>query len=512
MSIADQLASVFALVLPEVVLVLAACVFFVGGAFRTSRRLWSALALLTLAVAGAIVLLTALPVKMAPPDVVRPLTLDRLACLIKALAIGGGFVLVLFGETEVPDWRAAEYYGCLLVVVAGLCLTGAANDLVVLFLALELISIPIYVILYLQRTDLAAQEAAAKYFLLSVFAAAILLFGFSYLYGIAGTTNITAILSALKSAAPGPADPSRMPLLFMVALVMVAAGLGFKITAVPFHFYAPDVYQGTTLSSAALLAFVPKAAGFVALVRVLGFVWAQGRPGLVLNWQGPILFWILAAMTMTVGNILALLQDNLKRILAYSSVAHAGYMLIGLAVAPALGAHGLIRGVEAVLFYLVAYTAMTLGAFAVLAYLSTPEHPINEVDDLAGISQSQPLVALVMALFLFSLIGIPLTAGFMGKLFLFFGALSVPMDVAGLEEHARLFRWLAVIGVINATIGAWYYLRIVAAMYLRTPLRPVEKPHTLSGLAALGICAAVTLVLGIWPQFMVDAVRQAVGP
>ncbi|OAI47449.1 hypothetical protein AYO44_09455 [Planctomycetaceae bacterium SCGC AG-212-F19] len=511
MNVADQLAGVFALVLPEVVLILAACAFFVGGAFQAGRSLWGRMALLVLACAGLVLSLYPLPVVGTPPDVAEPLTLDRLACLIKALALVGGFVVVLFGWDEVPDRHAAEYYGCLLIIIAGLCLTASANDLVVLFLALELISIPTYVILYLQRTDLAAQEAAAKYFLLSIFAAALLLFGFSYLYGIAGSTNIAALLAALQSAAPGPGEPSRLPLLFMVALVMVAAGLGFKIAAVPFHFYAPDVYQGTTLSSAALLAFVPKAAGFVALVRVLGFVWAQGRPGLALGWQGPILFWILAAMTMTVGNILALLQDNLKRILAYSSVAHAGYMLIGLAVAPALGTKGLVGGVEAVLFYLIAYSAMTIGAFAVLAYLSTPEHPINEVDDLAGISQSQPGVALVMALFMFSLIGIPLTAGFMGKLFLFFGALSVPADVAG-EEHARLFRWLALIGVLNAAIGAWYYLRIVAAMYLRTPLRAVDKPHTLTGLAALAICAAVTLILGVWPQPMVDALRQAVGP
>src|SRR5262249_37786730 len=160
------------------------------------------------------------------------------------------------------------------------------------------------------------------------------LFGFSYLYGLAGTTNLTAILKVLGT---GAGEANRLPLLSLVALVMIAAGLGFKITAVRFHFYAPDVYQGTTLSSAALLAFLPKVAGFVAFIRVLGFVWPQGQPpGVALGNQAPILFWLLAAMTMTVGNILALLQDNLKRLLAYSSVAHAGYMLIGLAVAPDL--------------------------------------------------------------------------------------------------------------------------------------------------------------------------------
>jgi NADH-quinone oxidoreductase subunit N len=505
-----KLVGVFGLVLPETLLVLAACVFFVGGTFYTSRKLWAVLALLMLGGAGWLLLIPGWPGSVAP-NVQQPLTLDALAFVIKVLAILGGIVLVLLGIDEVPEQRAAEYYGCLLITVAGLCLTSGANDLVYLFLGLEFISIPTYVILYLQRTDQAAQESAAKYFLLSIFAAAILLFGFSYLYGITGTTNISGILAALKTAAPRiPAEPSRLPILFIVALVMVTAGLGFKITAVPFHFYAPDVYQGTTISSAALLAFVPKAAGFVALVRVLGFVWASDRPGLALGWQGPILFWILAAMTMTIGNILALLQDNLKRILAYSSVAHAGYMLIGLAAAPGIGKGGLIGGVEAVLFYLVAYSAMTIGAFAGLAYLNSPEHPINEVDDLAGISQSQPGVAAMMALFMFSLIGIPLTAGFTGKLFLFFGALSVRPDVAT-DDHVRLFRWLAVIGAINAAIGAWFYLRIVAAMYLRTPLRPIEKPRAWPGLAALWICAVVTVAMAVPPPWLLQALRDAVG-
>jgi NADH-quinone oxidoreductase subunit N len=502
---AGDLAGVFMLVLPETVLVLAACVVYLGGTFRANRHFWAAVSLAVLFGAG-LLLVQGFFQGFTAPDMVRPVVLDRLALLIKAVALVGGAVLVLFSWEEVPDERAAEYHGCLLMIVAGLCLVGAANDLVLLFLALELISIPTYVILYLQRSDSPAQEAAAKYFLLSVFSTAILLFGFSYLYGMTGSTNLTAILSALKNGS----EINRMPLLGVVALMMVAAGLGFKITAVPFHFYAPDVYQGTTLSSAALLAFVPKVAGFVALFRVLGFVWTQGRPpGLALGAQAPILFWILAAMTMTVGNILALLQDNLRRMLAYSSVAHAGYMLIGLAVAPDLLQEQVVGGVEAVLFYLVSYGAMTIGAFAVLAYLTMPRQPIETVDDLAGVSQSQPGVAALMALFLFSLIGIPATAGFWGKFFLFAGALAVPAGSGG-EDHARLFRMLALIGAVNAAIGAWYYLRIVAAMYLRTPLRPVEKPHSWPGLAALGVCAAVTLGLGVYPQPMLRALQAVV--
>src|SRR5262249_10414826 len=268
---------------------------------------------------------------------------------------------------------------CLLLVVAGTGLTGMANELVVLFLSLELVSIPTYVLLYLARYDLAAQEAALKYFLLSIFSSALLLFGFSYLYGLAGTTNLAALTATL-----GEATPSALPALALVALVMVVAGLGFRITAVPFHFYAPDVYQGTTTGLAALLSLVPKVVGFVALLRVLGFVHLEGLlsnpvpeaslaiSGPVLNAQLPNPLWILPAVSMTLGNILALLQDDLKRLLAYSSVAHAGYMLMGLAAAavrhdpesPTASA-----GIDAVLFYLVAYGGMTVGAFAVLACL-----------------------------------------------------------------------------------------------------------------------------------------------
>jgi NADH-quinone oxidoreductase subunit N len=312
-----------------------------------------------------------------------------------------------------------------------------------------------------------------------------------------------------------------MPAIALVALMLVVAGLGFRITAVPFHFYAPDVFQGTSLGGAALLSFVPKIAGFVALLRVLGFVLPvlpegvlppDGRVGLALSDQVPILLWFLAAVTMLLGNLLALLQDNLKRLLAYSSIAHAGYMLVALAVAPYLRQPGGDAsgpdGLEALIYYLVAYGAMTLGAFAVITYLNTRERPVEEVDDLAGLWSSHPGIALLMVLFLFSLIGIPLTAGFTGKFLVLFGAMSVP-----LEGQATLFRVLAFIGVVNAAIGGWYYLRIIAVMYLRTPLRPLETKRAWPGLATLWICALLTIGLSIPPgaDWLLSAARSAVG-
>jgi NADH-quinone oxidoreductase subunit N len=501
--IADTLVRVFPIIVPEMVLGLAACALFVGGTFRSDRGLWAAVALVSLAAAG-VALAWTVPATLVgkTPNYASPLVPDELALLIRVMALVGGGVLVLVSWDELPDDQAADYHGCLLIAVAGLSLTGLANDLVTLFLALEMISIPTYILLYLPRRDPTAQEAAMKYFLLSVFASALLLFGFSYWYGLTGTTNLPGLLDALKAE-----DGATLPAIALLALVLIVAGFGFKITAVPFHFYAPDVYQGAPTGAVALLAFVPKVAGFVALVRLLDLVGIAGRVG-SLGHQVPILFWILAAVTMSLGNVLALLQHNLKRLLAYSSVAHAGYMLIGLAAAQPLaasrGGEAVPGGAEAVLFYLAAYGAMTVGAFAVLVYLSTPERPIEMEDDLAGLSQSHPGIALILALFLFSLIGIPLTGGFVGKLLLFLGAMAVEGD------NARLFRWLAFLGVLNAAVGAWYYLRILSKIYLHTSIKPVARPRPGPGLAALWVCALVTLLLGIYPrQFLQVASRAA---
>ncbi|MBV9126148.1 MAG: NADH-quinone oxidoreductase subunit N [Planctomycetes bacterium] len=540
--ILSALVNIFPLIIPEMILGGAAVLLFLGATFRPNRHLWAAVALAALVLAGVALGLTPAPAGAHPraeagqnvaegapatpeagisEDVVRqyasPLYYDSLSRLIKWIALAGGVVLVLFSWQEVPDRQAAEYQACLLIIVAGLCLTGVANELITLFLALELISIPTYILLYLPRHDTAAQEAAMKYFLLSVFSSALLLFGFSYLYGMTGTTNLPGILDALRRAQqeqdPAFRDvPGHLGSIALVALIMVTAGFCFKITAVPFHHYAPDVYQGAPTPAVALLAFMPKVAGFVALFRVLGFVFA-GNPGdgLFLSGKVPILFWILAAVTMSLGNVLALLQSNVKRLLAYSSVAHAGYMLMGVAVAyqynvPATEAPRVGGGIEAILFYLVAYGAMTIGAFGVLSYLSTPERPVEMEDDLAGLSRSHPGTALLMALFLFSLIGIPLTAGFAGKVFLFLGAMGVQ------DRHALLFRWLALIGVINSAIGGWYYLRIIAKMYLQTPVKPLETVRAWPSLATLWICALVTLVLGIRPGLLLEPARRAAVP
>jgi NADH-quinone oxidoreductase subunit N len=541
--IVSAIAGSFRQVIPEMVLGLAACIAFVGGTIRAERNLWAAFSLLALAGAGLAMWFIP-PPAFTSEAMIRaawfagPVVTDPFAQLIRISALAGGAILVLSGWNEVPDERAGEYQACLLIIIAGVGLTGAANDLVTLFLALEMISIPTYILLYLSRQDMPAQEAAMKYFLLSIFSSSLVLLGFSYLYGLAGTTNLPALADALAVTGAG-----RMSGVAIAAFVLVIAGLGFRVTAVPFHFYAPDVYQGTATAGAALLAFIPKVAGFAALLRLLDLVphvailtdATAGKTttlhldeiGGLLGLQLSTLLWILAAATMTLGNVLALLQDNLKRLLAYSSVAHAGYLLVALATAPYLRVKQDLPfgGVESLLFYLAAYGAMTIGAFAVISYLDTPERPVTTVDDLAGLAKSHPGVALLMLVFLFSLIGIPLTAGFAGKFLIFLGAVSVyinaqdaaqlinPSEPHGWVQQGRLFLVLAVVGMLNSAIGAWYYLRIAAAMYLRMPLKPVQAKRNWPALAAVVACAVVTLGLGIYAlpylRFTKEAVPQA---
>jgi NADH-quinone oxidoreductase subunit N len=281
---------------------------------------------------------------------------------------------------------------------------------------------------------------------------------------------------------------------------------------VPFHFYAPDVYEGSPTIIAALLAWVPKAVGFIAILRTLtAVIPTDVLPPSHLTQQAIWLAGIIAVLSMTLGNTVALGQTNLKRLFAYSSIAHAGYLMVGVAVAFRNGdvANGLTKsipmevGSEAILFYLVSYALMTLGAFAVIIGLSTPERPVETIDDLAGLWKNHKVLALAMTIFLFSLAGIPLTAGFWGKFNIFVAAF-----VASDRDDANLFQWLAVIGVINAAIGAAYYLKIVAAMFLREPVgRPLAPRLTWPTASAIGTCSILTLLLGLDAQPLYTATR-----
>ena len=362
MTVDETLQQVFRLALPEAALVGVACVLFILSTLRiANRRIAGLFALIGIALAAWLHFAGPAPVGIRT---VAPLWPDGLAAFVRLAALATGAVLVLFSWNECDDARAADYHACLLIATAGLSLVGSANDLIVLFLALELISIPTYVMLYLPRSsDARAQEAAIKYFMLSVLSTAFTLFGFSYLYGTAGTTNISALTQLLPRLAPGDGGTT-----ILIASVLVLAGLGFRVTAFPFHFYAPDVYQGGPTGTVAFLAFVPKIAGFAALLRLFGYVGEANPVANEFVKRIMMLLWLLAAITMTAGNVMGLLQTNLRRLLAYSSVANAGYMLIGLAVIPAQAYRvstepSPASGGEALLFYLIAYGAMTVGAF-----------------------------------------------------------------------------------------------------------------------------------------------------
>jgi NADH-quinone oxidoreductase subunit N len=483
------------LVVPELVLVLGACVLFVGAAFYRDRQVWGGVALLTLLIAAGCWWL----LQPAPPDVASASLLRHtpLTLLIEGAALAAGTVLVLLSWNQISDRLAAEYHACLLLITAGVGLVSSANDLVLLFLALELVSIPTYILLYLPRYDPLSQEAATKYFLLSIFSSGLFLFGVSYVYGLGGSTNLEVLQVSLPALRDSGAD-----MMLGVGLVMALAGLCFRITAAPFHFYAPDVYQGTHPVCAALLAVVPKLAGFTALFLILTTTLGVGAADFwhpLVRQAMTALCWLLALVSMTIGNLLALLQNDLKRLLAYSGVAHAGYLLVGVGAGLAEPQSG---GLEAVFFYLLIYAAMTLGAFAVIGYVARGPRPVETVEDLSGLWRSSPVLALLLTLFLFSLTGLPPAAGFWGKLYIFLSAWST---------GSTLYRVLAVAMAINAAFGAWYYLRIVAAMYLRQPGRERERPQETPMLIGAAACGLAVLLLFVVPGPFWRAAEVATG-
>lgn len=496
----EHLNQAAALVVPEIILLATVCIMFLAGPFLVTdsgrcapglRHRWGALSLVALASAIA-VWLTA----DAESVLIGPFRADNLLFYTRGLSLCTGVLLALLLWNQIDDARAAEAHACLLTILAGVNLAAAANDLVTLFLALELVSIPTYVLLYLPQRDVAMREATLKYFLLSVLSSGFVIYGMAWLFGAAGTTSLPGIAAALAPTSAVDGDG----LLLRIACVLLVAGLSFRITAVPFHFYAPDVFQGITASAAAMLSVVPKFVGFVALLRLMPQLGSGPirLPAIVDDVQ--LLLAAVAIITMFGGNLLALRQKHLHRLLAYSSIAHAGYMLAAFTIG--MGATtGEATG--ALLFYLLAYAVMTTGVFAVISGASTRERPVATDADLAGLSRSHPVAALLMAVCLFSLTGLPPTGGFLGKFNLF---------VAAWTDGSDLARVLAAVLAINAAIAAWYYLRLIAVMYLE----PAVRPRTVSGdwpawLSAAG-CVAATVLLFVLPQAPWNAARRATQP
>ena len=512
----------FSLLLPELILGTVACVLMLLGCSMkvATRKLVPILALVALIVVFAIQLVrqgsdnTSVHTLTDLSDTFR---IFHFAQYIKLLVAGVGIMLLLLAwptNTEGTGNSAlnvgqetGEFFGLMLLSLCGIFIVAGANDIILLFLGIELASIPTYIMVSISRPNPVAQEAGVKYFFLGAMSAAIMLFGFSYLYGTTGSIKLDVISQLLhpQSAVHGLADstvksdPAQtvMQPWVLLAVIMLVVGFAFKIAAVPLHVYAGDVYQGAATPVTAFLSFVPKTSGFIALIKIL---YAVGGPLWALPPQLAKLLWVLAVLTMTFGNVLGLLQTNIKRLLAYSSVAHSGYMLTGIAtLAGAYLTAGQDRNtvqtdaLAGVIFYLTAYGIMNAAAFGVLMLLPArdgrPGTSAETFEDIAGQGRRHVGLGLCMAVACFSLIGIPLTVGFWGKVFL------IKPAFAGGNN------WLVVIVMINAAISAAYYLRIIATMFLRESVGNSVEPstdvkHPLPIMAAIGLSVLGTLLLG----------------
>jgi len=383
--------------------------------------------------------------------------------------IGAVVILSSYEYMAVQRIRAGEYYGLILFGLVGMCLMSSAVELVLIFISLEISSISTYILAGFRRREASSAESSLKYFLLGSFATAFFLYGVALMFGATGSTNIDKISQALQS--------NEVPTLAYLAIALMFVGLGFKVASAPFHIWTPDVYEGAPAPIVGLMSTGPKAAAFAVLLRILFEANAPGRFWLI---------WVSAALSMTLGNVGALVQNNIKRLLAYSSIAHAGYLLVAFAAAPQVG-------ISAAMFYAASYAAMNVGAFAVVSHLANYGEKYVTLDDYAGLARRSPLLAATLTIFLLSLIGIPITGGFFAKFYVFSAALR--SNLIG----------LTIIGVINSAIGAYYYLRIIVMMYMREARTEVPVMKVPAGIAAaLVITVAATIYLGVLPGRVLD--------
>jgi NADH-quinone oxidoreductase subunit N len=390
-------------------------------------------------------------------------------------AITAIVILTSYEYMEVQQIRAGEYYSLVLFGAVGMCLMSSALELVLIFIALEISSISTYVLAGFRRRSAISSESSVKYFLLGSFATAFFLYGVALMFGATGSTSIPAIAQALRSG--------HAPVLAYAAVALMFVGLGFKVAAAPFHVWTPDVYEGAPSPVVGFMSTAPKAAVFAVLLRIIFEAHAPASMWFI---------WVAAALSMTIGNVAALVQSNVKRLLAYSSIAHAGYLLIAFAALAN-------NGIPAVMFYTAAYAAMNVGAFAVISHFGGAGEKYVTLEDYAGLGRRSPLLAAILTIFLLSLIGIPMTGGFFAKFYVFSAALQANLV------------WLTIIGVLNSAIGAYYYLRLVVLMYMREP-REEAAVRPIPG--ALGIALAVSLIatlyLGLLPGRVLDYASRSV--
>ena len=390
-------------------------------------------------------------------------------------------ILISIGFTQREGIELGEYYALILFATVGMMLMAAGAHLVTIFLGLETMSISIYILAGMLREDRRSVESALKYLLLGAFATGFLLYGIALIYGATGSFNLKEIASTIASNKNLLGNP-----MLLMSLAFLTIGFGFKIASVPFHMWTPDVYEGAPTSITAFMATGVKAAGFAALVRVF----FSALPAFLPDWTG--IMWLLAVATMTVGNVIAIAQSNIKRMLAYSSIAHAGYLLVAFVA-------GNARGISGILFYLMAYAFMNLGAFTCVILLGKKGEENTLINDYSGIGFKYPLLAASMTIFLLSMAGIPPLSGFMAKFYVFSAAVE------------SKFYWLAVIGVLNSAVSVYYYLRVTVLMYFRESEREITGlQFSFAARVALALTVIGTLYMGIFPANVLSLAQRSI--
>ena len=488
------------LILPELIVAIAGVIVMIVDAFSHPRQrlVTGTLSLLSMLAAGAatIWLWVARPLTASAFNGMIVLDEFRLSFTVIFIVVAILTLLIATFWIGTESLPAGEFHSLLLFATAGMMLMASAGDLVIVFLGLEILSIATYVLAGFRRTDTRSNESSLKYFILGSFASAFLLYGIALIYGatatntLPGTTNIATIATRL--------DQSLYPPLLFAGIAMLLVGFGFKIATAPFHVWTPDVYEGAPTPVTAFMAAGPKAAGFASFMRVFLFGFpivtaAASTAGFAhAAWIGALA--IMAALTMTIGNVVAIVQSNVKRMLAYSSIAHAGYALVGfVAAGTATDPAQRSAAVTAVVFYLLTYAVMNMGAFAIVTIIARKGDQRNEVEDYNGIGFKSPVLAFSLSIFLLSLLGMPLTAGFMGKIMVFSAAVN------------QGYVWLVVLGVLNTAISAYYYLRLIIVMFFRERTAAWEPPRLP---ATVAVALILTLVgvfyLGLFPGRVIN--------
>jgi NADH-quinone oxidoreductase subunit N len=492
-ALVDNNLSSLGLFQPETALTLGAIGLFLLDLFwrrhPARRPLLSAAALGVLALAGLLLV-------SQPAESLRLfnglLASDRFATFFKWLFLAAAFLTVLIvaqGE-DFPDARLGEFYGLLLAVVLGMFLMASATHLLTIYLSIELVSMVSYVLAGLRKSDRKSSEASLKYVIYGSVASGVMLFGMSYLFGLLGTGDVLAFGKNLSALFAAGASTAGTKLTLVVAIAFVSSGIGYKIASVPWHMWCPDVYEGAPTPFTAFLSVGPKAAGFAVALRFFygAFASAPGADGLSAALGGvpwPAVIGVLSAVTMTLGNLTALAQTNLKRLLAYSSIAHAGYTLMGLAAAS-------VTGTQGVLIYLAVYLVMNLGAFLVVIVVAEVTGS-ESIFEYRGLARQHPLSAIAFAIFLFSLTGLPPFAGFMGKWYLFYAVIERAMTPGG-----GWYAALALVGAINTAVSLYYYARIIRAMFLEAPYAESRVAPKLGYQLMLSTFSVAVLVFGVW--------------